>query len=571
MANPSYYLEHISGGSTTIIQPGDIGRFRANKSITNKTGMGMFPIVNSDRRYDSLLSPYDELRLYVDGVFGFGGHINRIERRKGLLDLRVVGYTDMLKWAQTNNDVYLDNSASQIVDTASTGLMQKYYQDDVNRKSIATTNHVNGDAQETFYFETDGETVFDAVKRLVSEARISAGAIPFDFYVDYFPGSSQIELYFDVKNLAASGIILNEGTDFYNTYSLINGDLDQVYNDLVVRGASKEYCPVDLDWWTENNTGFFIVNNCTRTNTTAQAKIGTYSVLMDIDASVPQAEVTFALDDTDAFDATNTPAHLMSSGNGFIVDETIEQRILYYFLADASLQGELATGGDAVKLYLEVETDSTAANKIETTIVGNIDFTQSGLYQNINSLKWYKVDLPLSGIIDSGANYVSEVTFGVEYNAGNVALGDDLYLDGLTLYNLRTIETSASNDGTSMTAYGKRSLLYSDSRIATLAAANTKRAALLAMYKDPGNTIKLPMIKSQPLTGAGAIQLGETFVVRGNELASLVYRLREVNWSPEGQSLTGQLSTYYVDRDHSIGQFTRDIQGGLNEVKRRGP
>jgi len=560
MANPSYYLEHISGGSTTIIQSGDIGRFRANKSITNKTGMGTFPIVNSDRRYDDLFSPYDEMRLYVDGVYAFGGHLNRIDRKKGLLDLRVVGYTDMLKWALTNEDIYDDNSGSQIVNTASVGLINKYYIDDANRKTIYTTNHVNGDTQETFYFETDGETVFDAIKRVASESRISGGTVPFDFYVDYFPASDQIELYFDVKNNAFSGITLNEGTDFYNTYALTSGDLDQVYNDVIVRGQNKTACPIDFDWWTADG-GSYARTGHTKVVDTSVKLFGANSYKMDVDSGRTNATAQLGLKNAPSYSATYTPDSLFTSGSGYIFDQEYDNFLDIWFRMTSACESNL----DDLSLRIYPDPGSSKKIYVYSTTAAN-----NPLYESVNALEWFRATVNLNQNFPSDTEFIDTVDVRLDY-ASSTGSGEDLWFDKLHFYTNRTLETSASNDATSMTNYGKRTLLYSDSRIATLIAAEEKRTTLLNMYKNPGNTIKLPMIKSQPITGANAIELGETFVVRGNELNALTYRLREVNWSPEGQSLTGQLSTYYVDRDHSIGQFTRDIQGGLKEVQRRGP
>jgi len=566
MSRISYYAEITSGGTDYIINGSELGRFNANKSLTNRTGQGRFPLADPTREYADTFNMYDEFKLYVDGVYGFGGHINQIDRSSGVLDLRVVSYTDMLKWAICQDDSFTSSSGSAMLNTASTGLIKKYYEDDANRKTIYSSTYVDSSAQDTFDMDFDNESVFDALKRIAQNARRSGGSVPYDFYVDYFPATDKIELYFDVKNNASSGVTLREGQDFQPTYRKILGDLDQVYNEIIVRAATRQYCPTDLDYWTDlanpETNGVWTDIDGDVDEDASIKKFGSYSVLFNPSAGEATTSFDLNLDDTDAYNSAVMDANMFSQGNGFIIDTDIQQYLEMWIYMNSDFYNLIEDDGWNFHLLLRDESSNNIGRAWE--------FTENVRVPEQFRSKWGRIVADLTSLVDD-ESYVGSLHFDYDQEVGSVtpAGTEQVNVDGLAFYNEKQIVTDATTDATSITNYGKRTGVFTDTRIPTLAAAIAYRDKLLAQYKDPNHKIHFPLINSVPITGSGAIELGETFVGFGNEIPSLTYRLREVVYTPSGQTLIGQLSTAYVDRDHNMGQFTGDIQRNVFEAQRR--
>ncbi|GAF99363.1 unnamed protein product, partial [marine sediment metagenome] len=182
---------------------------------------------------------------------------------------------------------------------------------------------------------------------------------------------------------------------------------------------------------------FWSATNATvkRETSTPTPFTGASYVWMDIDSTVNFADMKCDLTDAQANSAIHTPSDLFSSGNGFKIDKTKDQRFRCAVAVDSSLQGEI-NGGDCLNIDITFENDVGGSG---TDTYFNLFTDDAATYPSAFKVpitdQWYILDLGMSDIAPLDATYIDGITITVYYDQGDSAAADDLYIDGMYFYD----------------------------------------------------------------------------------------------------------------------------------------
>ncbi len=378
------------------------------------------------------ISALDVWRLFaLDTSLQSSGRIMTPPQAFGDRKLRMLGedWTSILKDRMVRGESYDAQGGDDIVKDILTNYFDVANSDyNINVAEVAaTTNSITK--------EFDGISAYDVVKD-VAAMSYGGNSREFDFYI-YEQTATLGTLRFKFfERQPASSLTINQSMVRPGGFSLFKRkDLD--FNVVNVYGAIQNFnhCPLNQDWWTENNSGFFFATNATHSTEAFLVKFGSFSDQWSLDASVGIAGGGIRFDDVDAFDSIQTPTEVFTSGSGYIIDLSKNQFISFDLRIDGSLADELAAGGDAKVLLLELETDSTATTGLDFNIFSNEEFTSSGLFGTPQTgNRFWRVEIPIKDLVDSDAVYVSDMTLLVDYDQGNEASNDDFYLDHLNFF-----------------------------------------------------------------------------------------------------------------------------------------
>lgn len=389
--------------------------------------------------------------------------------------------------------------------------------------------------QDWLTLDFDNKTLLECMQEVAQSSRRSGLSVPYDFWVDYATATSQIELFFYPKNMTSSGVTLYQDLDFARNFIREKGSLDTAYNWIKVFGHEKgllipttgDMCENNSGDW-DNPTGGVVADNNT------DNKIGTWCIEGD-----GNGDATWGLEYDPASDPT-------------ITNDGREAYIGFWLKSAAAVTA------------LNVSVDLNYS----TGSVGGY-----GNWEIIPTANWAWYERSLSNIY--GATEF-EKTYGewtnlLSNNVDFLFVGDGTaYLDGYTFMQQIVTNPDASpsyaKDATSITAYGKREYHHYDRQIRTVTVANDKSLKLLAELKDPNETYYLPMLNART-----DITLGDTFIINSplHTIATKTLRCKEIRYSNSTQTLVGEKSSIYVDKESSHEAFIRDIRRSTRETARR--
>ena len=554
---------------------GGIPSFNFRKSINDKFGSGVFTLINRDGEYSSDFIEGKDFKFYYgyDAIpYVYGGYISRIERSGDRIVFTVEHYMNLLNRAIIRNEKFTTQTGSYMINDNTNGLIEKYFNDDAVQTDINVTNNVRASAgQDTFSADFDNVSAFEAMQEISRRSRVTGNSIPFDYWVDYDTVNSNIALWFKESNVTSSGVTLRQDYDFSRTSKVIKGTLGSVKNWVKVYGAKDIVCPINQDFWTEfaNDAGYQAIwsedggdVSTTVERDTAQYIVGSSSV--ELTSDVNDATVfKLNFNDTDAYDADQTP-HLISSGNGIILDDTKDLYLDFWMRIDKTHAEDWH-----VKLWLY--DDAAVTHPLKGAGLA-YNASAGGIYTDHVADAWQKYRFRINDSVSANdANYI--YALGIVCDKDTPVDNLRVNVDGLflTLYddNLTSdpdAGTPHAKDATSITAYGKREYHYYDRNLRSQTVVDDMADKLLVQLKDPNETYYLNLSRANT-----NIDLGETFIIDFplHGIATQTLRCVELQYSNFGMIIVGEKSSIYAPTDAVNNHFTRNLIRFNRELQRR--
>jgi len=547
----------------------DIIDFNLTKSITNRTGGGTMRVSNVDGKNSDIYQVGKEWKLYypTPTTYAMGGYVNSFKMKPGFVDFELLGYTDLLKREIVENKEYTSEKPSDIVED----LLDTYYPSGGDQVYIRYDQHLEAAAgQVALDISFDGVTMFQALQQLAEKARKTAGTVPYDFWVDYDPDVSQIQIWFQVKNTTASGVTLRRGREIDFNYSVDKTEFDRIKNVVKVRGSltgDHITTPENEDDWTEHRTVpdyWTVISEGGNLDVAVDrsggiSSEGSYSVEIECTPNIAIAvtdvflfDVDLDLSDSDAYDAlTGTISHFDT--DGYLKNGDGKNQFLYMDLCNEFDQ----TGWklDYVQVYFTIEDED-----------GNIYLNPIGINAYPNESEWNTLKINLGDIMNSNWAKIRKIGF---FGWGDwdedTTNNEELFIDHLYFDSLEEL-TDSDSDATSISTYGQRVGLYIDRGLADQTAVDEQAAALLARYKDPIIDANLPLKR-----GVVDIDIGETFTldIPEENISNDTYRCTDLRYTSEGISVGAKNEAAFADEPFTINQVISNQSGAIGEVKTR--
>jgi hypothetical protein len=472
--------------------------------------------------------------------------------------------------------------------SSSNGLVYNYFENNgAIQTPVYTANHVRAAAgQDTFSSEFDNKDILECCRDIASKSRVTGNSIPFDFWVDYCPTHSQLEIWFQEKNATSSGVTLYEESDCNIGIEVDEGNLEDVRNWIKVYGSQVVYCPTNRDWWTEkdNDAAYQAIWKSTantsiaRSTTSDRVRAGSSCVQISIDDAAGDEYGYLDLDDADAYSATYTPdSDFFVSGKGIKLNSNYSIILNFWTFIDFT-----QTTDHYVRLELYGYTPGDVEEYITAVGVGGqkpqyADECQYGyLGSNIeDSCSECSVDIMKCVSVDEYP-YLSRVVFDIPRNTDGT---EDIFVDKLNfafrninypyeiLYSNPDAGTPHAKDATSIAAYKRRVMQHYDRTLLTHSEVDTMADRLRTQYKDPPTKYNICLNQAR-----SDIDLGETFIINSGSrgLSNLTVRAMELQYDQNSMKIMAEKSTIYSDGLYStLSGSIRGLNYGVNELKRR--
>jgi hypothetical protein len=554
-----------ASGNPYYASTSDIPQFNFSKSITDVFGNGTFYLVDADGGLASNFAIGKDFKFYygLDSMpYTYGGFISDVHRDKKFIRFTVPSYMNLLKRETAQNETYTNLTGSEIAArlTASNGLVYKYYENNAAVQTpIYSSTYVRAAAgQDTFSTTFDNKTIFECLQEIASKSRVTGNSIPFDFWVDYDPTTTNIELWFNEKNASSSGITLNENVDFSYDFDVQQGSVEDVKNWIKVFGSKITYVPTNQDFWTEQVSAadylkfWSVSSSCTLVRSTSPVKTGSSCVEFTTSASGATKIMSLFMTDADAYSASYTPdTGFFVSGSGIKLSSTLDTYLHFW----TQMNWTQDPTGNYIKL--ELRGNNLGDSSEEDYIVAKDLKLNQGFYSgdghaydNIVPNYWYEFDIKVNDIIPKDKwPYCGSIHFTDDACANtNKFYVDNLFFytksptDQEVIYSNPDAGTPHAKDATSIAAYGRRVMNYYDRALITQPQVDNMADSLLAQYKDP------PYKYSIPLQFARSdITLGQTFVLNSpfHGISAQTCRCVEMQYNQEGQSLIAEKYDVY--------------------------
>ena len=405
--------------------------------------------------------------------------------------------------------------------------------------------------QELINAELDNMDALEAMQEIARVTRRSGRLIPYDFWVDYCTTHSQVEMWFYPKNYSDSGVTLYEGYDFSRDIIVEKGSLDNLYNWVKVFGWDKlpVFTPNDTyhDYWTEPADdaaaqAYWTAVNGAVNSSGLQSDFDTQSVRFNGDAGPNDGELILNLDDTDAYDSTNT-ANNFTSGSGYAkVRDGDGQYLEFHLAGDTADKFRLQIAFDGV--YKEAVSGMTTADAFFTRHRIKLNDVYAGDWSFVDKIKFIFVDQ------DNYDEYVNLLYF-ISYEE---------------LVSNPDAGTPHAKDNTSITAYGKREYLYYDRTLKNQTLVDDMADKLLVKLKDPPEKYVITLNKA-----INTPTLGDTFTLEApiHGITSQNARVSEIFVSHNEMTITALKNTLYTEPTTPGSEAITNTTRGIRESQRR--